>query len=55
MSALPDWWIVLTIARHELRITLRSRWIVIYAAIFAVLTLAVSYFRATWRWWILRF
>lgn len=47
MSVVPDWWIVWTIARHELRITLRSRWIVIYAAIFAVLTLAVSYFGLT--------
>ncbi len=35
---------ILTIARHELRITFRNRWLVSYAAIFSVLTLAVSYF-----------
>ena len=32
------------IARHELRINLRSRWIQLFAIIFAVLTLAISYF-----------
>ncbi len=41
---MPSLEIVATIARQELRITLRSRWILFYAAIFAVLTLAVSYF-----------
>ncbi len=44
MSDLLDWGIVATIARQELRITLRSRWVLVYAAIFAVLALAVSYF-----------
>jgi Cu-processing system permease protein len=44
MSSLPDWGIVATIARQEIRITLRSRWVLIYAAIFGVLALAVSYF-----------
>lgn len=47
MSSLPDLSIVAAIARQELRITLRSRWLLIYAAIFAVLTLAVSYFGLT--------
>lgn len=32
------------IARHELRINLRSRWIQLFAIIFAILTLAISYF-----------
>lgn len=32
------------IARHELRISLRSRWIQLFAIIFAVLTLVISYF-----------
>jgi Cu-processing system permease protein len=32
------------IARHEVRISLRSRWIQLFAIIFAVLTLAISYF-----------
>ncbi|MCP5114400.1 MAG: ABC transporter permease subunit [bacterium] len=36
--------IVGAIARHELRITLRSRWVLVYAMVFAALTLAVSYF-----------
>lgn len=36
--------ITATIARHELRSALRSRWILAYAVIFAVLTLAISYF-----------
>jgi Cu-processing system permease protein len=44
MSFFPSLRIVATIARQELRIILRNRWIVIYSAIFAVLTLAVSYF-----------
>jgi len=44
MSNLLDWGIVATIARQELRITLRSRWVLVYATIFAVLALAVSYF-----------
>lgn len=35
---------VALIARHELRISLRSRWIQLFAIIFAVLTLAISYF-----------
>jgi len=35
---------VLIIARHELRIILRNRWVALYAAVFAILTLAVSYF-----------
>ncbi len=30
--------------RHELRIVLRNRWVLLYAAIFAVLATAVSYF-----------
>ena len=41
---LPSFTIVSAIARYELRITLRSRWVLAYAGIFAVLTLAVSYF-----------
>jgi Cu-processing system permease protein len=41
---LPNVNIVAAIARQELRIILRSRWIVAYSAIFAVLTLAASYF-----------
>ncbi len=41
---LPSPRIVGTIARQELRIILRNRWIMFYSAIFAVLTLAVSYF-----------
>ncbi len=32
------------VAAHELRISLRSRWIQIFAIVFAVLTLAISYF-----------
>lgn len=32
------------IGRHELRISLRSRWVQIFAVIFAVLTLSISYF-----------
>jgi len=35
---------VAVIARHELRILLRSRWVTIYAGLFALLTFAVSYF-----------
>jgi Cu-processing system permease protein len=35
---------IILIARHELRISLRSRWIQLFAIIFAVLTLAISYF-----------
>lgn len=35
---------VAVIARHELRIVLRNRWIALYAAVFAGLTFAVSYF-----------
>ncbi len=36
--------VISTIARHELRIILRNRWISAYAAVFALLTLAISYF-----------
>lgn len=36
--------LVAVIARHELRILLRSRWVTIYAGLFALLTFAVSYF-----------
>jgi Cu-processing system permease protein len=32
------------IARQELRVLLRSRWVLVYAAVFAVLTSGVSYF-----------
>jgi len=44
MSRLLDGKNMVIIARQELRIALRSRWFLVYAAIFAVLTLAVSYF-----------
>lgn len=44
ISRLPSLRIVGVIARQELRIILRNRWIMFYSAIFAVLTLAVSYF-----------
>jgi len=44
MNRLPGLKVVTAIARYELRITLRNRWILAYAMIFAVLTLAVSYF-----------
>jgi Cu-processing system permease protein len=44
VTALPNLNIVAAIARQELRIILRNRWIVVYSAIFAVLTLSVSYF-----------
>jgi Cu-processing system permease protein len=40
----PDWKFVAIIARQEIRIALRSRWVAIYAAVLAILTLAVSYF-----------
>lgn len=36
--------VLLTIARQELIISLRSRWIIGFAAVFAVLSLAISYF-----------
>ncbi|HES58045.1 MAG TPA: ABC transporter permease, partial [Firmicutes bacterium] len=36
--------LILAVTRHELRIVLRNRWVLVYAAIFAVLTTAVSYF-----------
>lgn len=39
-----DWENLLTIARQELRIVLRNRWIQVYAGVFALLALAVSYF-----------
>jgi len=32
------------LARHELRVLLRSRWVAAYAAVFAVLTFGVAYF-----------
>jgi Cu-processing system permease protein len=35
------------IARQELRIMLRNRWVLAYSAVFAVLTLAISYFGLT--------
>jgi len=35
---------VAVIARQELRVSLRSKWVQIFAAVFAVLTLAISYF-----------
>ncbi len=44
MIGLPSLRIIGIIARQELRIILRNRWIMFYSAIFAVLTLAVSYF-----------
>jgi len=44
LKGLPEAKLVVTIARHELRIILRSRWVAVYALVFAVLTLAVSYF-----------
>ncbi len=44
MNRLPGRKVVAAIARYELRITLRNRWILAYAMVFAVLTLAVSYF-----------
>lgn len=44
MIDLPSLRIVGIIARQELRIILRNHWIMFYSAIFAVLTLAVSYF-----------
>lgn len=44
MSALPDLRVVATLARVELKILLRSRWVLVYAGVFAILTLAVSYF-----------
>ncbi|MHC4224541.1 MAG: ABC transporter permease [Planctomycetota bacterium] len=47
MRAMPQWRTVATIARHELRIVLRSRWVAVYALVFAALTLAVSYFGLT--------
>ena len=39
--------VVAAIARHEIRIVLRSRWVAVYALVFAALTLAVSYFGLT--------
>jgi Cu-processing system permease protein len=44
MAGPANFKIVGIIARQELRIILRNRWIVAYSAIFAALTLAVSYF-----------
>jgi Cu-processing system permease protein len=35
---------VLVIARQEIRVTLRSRWVLLYAVIFGVLSLTVAYF-----------
>ncbi|MHC4550453.1 MAG: ABC transporter permease [Planctomycetota bacterium] len=44
---MPRGRVVAVLARHELRIVLRSRWLAAYALIFAALTLAVSYFGLT--------
>jgi Cu-processing system permease protein len=41
---LPRWRTLLVIARQELRIVLRARWVAAYVLVFAALTLAVSYF-----------
>jgi Cu-processing system permease protein len=35
---------IAVLARQELRITLRTRWVQIFALVFAVLTIAISYF-----------
>ncbi|HSR67753.1 MAG TPA: ABC transporter permease subunit [Acidobacteriota bacterium] len=43
-DSLPQPGVVAAIARQELRLTLRNRWLASYAAVLAVLTLAVSYF-----------
>ncbi|HEY3452559.1 MAG TPA: ABC transporter permease subunit [Myxococcales bacterium] len=43
MSA-PRPGVVLAIARHDLRLLLRQRWVLVYAALFAVLAASVSYF-----------
>ncbi|HEX5139048.1 MAG TPA: ABC transporter permease [Planctomycetota bacterium] len=44
MNALPRGRILLALARQELRIVLRARWVAAYVVVFAALTLAVSYF-----------
>ena len=35
---------VKTIARHELLINIRNRWTLVFAGVFGVLALAISYF-----------
>lgn len=44
MSGAVDAGILRAVARQELRILLRSRWVLAYAAIFALLTFGVGYF-----------
>lgn len=44
MSAVADPAVLAAIARQELRVLLRSRWVVAYGAVFAVLTFGVGYF-----------
>jgi len=44
MTGVPDPRVLAALARHELRILLRSRWVPLYGAVFAVLVLGVSYF-----------
>jgi Cu-processing system permease protein len=44
---LPDPRTCALLARHELRIVLRSRWVAVYAGLFALLAAAVSYFGLT--------
>jgi Cu-processing system permease protein len=44
MTAAVDPRTLAVIARQELRVLLRSRWVAVYAAVFAVLTFGVSYF-----------
>jgi len=44
MRSLPRGRILLALARQELRIVLRARWVTAYVLVFAALTLAVSYF-----------
>lgn len=44
MTGLANPAVVATIARQELRVLLRSRWVLAYAGVFAVLTLGVGYF-----------
>ena len=41
---MPDARLIALIARQELRIALRNRWVILYAAVFAVLTFSISYF-----------
>lgn len=44
MMSRPDLRVVATLARLELKILLRSRWVLAYAVVLAVLVFAVSYF-----------